>query len=138
MLYRVLADLVVVVHAAYIAFVLFGLLAVVSGAALGWGWVRHFWFRAIHLAMIAVVVIQAIAGVICPLTILENYLRIRGGARPYPGSFIGYWVHELIFYDAKPWVFAVCYTIFGLIVVAVLFLVPPRWPWRRKGGSGKG
>ena len=67
MLYRVLADLVVVVHAAYIAFVLFGLLAVVLGAALGWGWVRNFWFRAIHLAMIAVVVIQAIAGVICPL-----------------------------------------------------------------------
>lgn len=128
---RILADLIVVFHAAFVAFVVFGLAAIALGLALGWGWVRNFWFRVLHVAAIAVVAAQALCGVICPLTTLENALRRRAGQQEYPEAFIGYWAHRLIFFDAPPWVFTLAYCAFGLAVAAVFVLGPPRWPWHR-------
>jgi hypothetical protein len=133
--YRSLADLVVVVHAAYIAVVVFGLLAILLGVVLHWPWVRNFWFRAIHCGMIAIVVLQALLGMVCPLTTLEDYLRLKGGQQGYADAFIPYWAHELIFYAGPPWVFTVCYCLFGAAVLATLVFVPPRWPWAGKRPS---
>ena len=43
--YNYLADAVVVIHAAYIGFVILGLLAILLGVLFHWNWVRNFWFR---------------------------------------------------------------------------------------------
>jgi hypothetical protein len=118
--------LTVVPHSAYVTFVVVGLL-ILLGRALGWKWTRNFWFRVIRLATIAIVVVQAWLGIVCPLTRWENVLRQRAGQATYPGSFIGYWAHELICFGFPPWVFTVCYTLFGLAVLATLVFVPPRW-----------
>ena len=129
--YRLLADLVLILHTAYIAFVLLGLVVVLLGIWRRWNWTRNLWFRAVHLASIGYVVVQAYFGVVCPLTTLESSLRVRGGQDPYAeAGFIQYWLHELIFFRAEPWVFTLCYTLFGLLVVATLWWSPPRWPWR--------
>lgn len=132
---RILADLVVVVHVAFVAFVIFGLAAILLGLALGWGWVRNFWFRALHLGAIGLVAMQALCGVICPLTILENTLRRLAGQETYPGAFIGYWAHRILFFEAPPWVFTTAYCAFGLTVLAAFLLGPPRWPWGRSQGK---
>ena len=130
-IYRVLADLVLILHTAFIGFVLCGLIAVLIGMASRWEWTRNFWFRAAHLAAIGYVVAQALFGMVCPLTILENFLRSRAGQDPYgPAGFIQYWLHKLIFFDAEPWVFRMCYTGFGLLVAATWWFAPPRWPTR--------
>ncbi len=128
---RVLAYMVVVIHASFVAFVVFGLAAIMVGLIFRWGWVRNFWFRVLHLAAIGVVAAQALAGVICPLTILENHLRRLGGQEEYPGAFIGYWAHRLIFFRGEPWIFTLCYTLFGLAVLTAFLVGPPRWPGRR-------
>jgi len=128
---RILADLVVVSHALFVAFVVFGMLAIVVGLVLGWGWVRNFWFRTLHLAAIAVVTAEAMMGVDCPLTVLENDLRQQAGQATYPGAFIGYWAHRLIFFEGEPWMFTLGYSLFGLAVVGAFLLGPPRWPWRK-------
>ena len=131
--YRFLADMILVVHTTFIAFVLFGLIAIVAGWVRGWTWVRNGWFRALHLAAIGYVVAQAWFGMVCPLTTWENHLRVRGGPDPYASEgFIAYWLHRLIFFEADPWVFTICYTAFGLVVAATLILVPPRWRRRRR------
>ncbi len=52
MLWRVMADIVVAVHAAYVAIVVIGFAAIPIGSAAQWRWVRNFYFRAPHLAMI--------------------------------------------------------------------------------------
>jgi len=131
--YGILADLVVVVHAAFVGFVVIGMGAILVGIVLGRRWVRNFWFRVIHLAAIGIVVAQALAGVLCPLTILENYLRTKAGEATYPGSFVGHWAHELIFYDIPPAAFTPFYCLFGAAVLATIVFAPPRWPSRAGG-----
>jgi hypothetical protein len=130
---KMLADLIVVFHAAYVSFVVLGLVAILIGAVLRWKWVRNFWFRATHLTAIGVVVLEALFGITCPLTEWEQRLRLTAGEAGYSGDFIGHWAHQLIFYDAEPWVFTVIYIGFGVAVVGALILAPPRLPRRTRG-----
>lgn len=132
---RLLADLIVVIHASFAAFVVLGLVAILLGIAFRWGWARNFWFRLAHLAAIGFVVFETAIGMVCPLTAWENRLRKAAGQGGYPGDFIGYWAHQLIFYDAEPWVFTVAYILFGLVVLVTFVMVPPPWPKRSKAGS---
>lgn len=127
MLYRFLADAILVVHVAFIAFVVVGLLLILLGGALKWAWVKNRWFRTAHLAAIGIVVAQAWLGVACPLTVWESNLRRLGGQAGYTNGFIADWLHRLIFFQAEPWVFLFAYTIFALLVLAVTWLVPIRW-----------
>lgn len=133
MIYRALADGILILHAGIIAFVLLGLVITLIGAACGWHWVRNFWFRVAHLATIGIVMLQAWLGLVCPFTTWESELRIAGGQDPYgAGGFIQYWLQRLIFFEAAPWVFTVAYTSFALLVAATFYFAPPRTPWRRK------
>ena len=126
---RIAADLVLVVHTAFIAFVLVGLILTWVGIFRGWRWVRGFGFRATHMATILFVVAQAYFGIVCPLTILENDLRLRAGQPAYGDrGFIHHWLHDLIFFDAPSWVFTLCYTLFGLLVLGTLYFAPPMRP----------
>lgn len=131
MIFRLLADAVLVTHVAFVAFVIAGLPLILLGGFRRWGWIRNPWFRLGHLAAIGVVVAQAWCGVVCPLTTLEMYLRQRGGEATYEGSFIAHWLQRLLYYDAPPWVFVVCYTLFGLVVAGSWILFRPR-PFARK------
>jgi len=115
------ADAVLVLHALFVAFVVIGQVLILIGLARRWGWVRDLRFRIAHLAAIVVVVLQAWVGVLCPLTLLENAFRRRAGELPYSDSFIGYWLHRAIFYDAEPWVFTLVYTAFGGVVALTWF-----------------
>ncbi len=124
--YRVLADLIVVVHFAYMAFVIFGQLAILVGVLADWEWVRNLKFRVIHLLAILIVVFESVLGITCPLTTWEQQLHELAGEKSYTGDFIANWVHDALFYDAETWVFTTCYTIFGLIVLLTLVLAPPR------------
>ena len=126
MIYRVLADSILVFHVLYIAFVVGGQLLIVIGLMLKWSWVRNFWFRVLHLAAIWIVVLQAWVGVICPLTNWENALRAKAGETIYAGGFIQYWLHRLIFFEAEPWVFGVVYTVFGTLVLLTWFYGAPK------------
>ncbi len=131
--FRLAADIILILHTAFIVFVVLGLIAVLVGMAKRWEWVRNFWFRVGHLAAIAYVVVQSLFGLVCPLTTLENTLRMRGGQQAYAeGGFIEFWLHQLIFFSAEPWVFTVCYTAFGLLVAATMWYAPPRRPWGRE------
>jgi hypothetical protein len=130
---RVLADAIVVFHAAYVSFVVLGLPIILIGIGLKRGWVRNFWFRAIHLGMIGVVVLETMLGIPCPLTVWEHQLRLAAGEQSYRGDFLGYWAHRLIFVDAPPWAFNLIYTLFGLAVLLTFILAPPRLPGRSTG-----
>lgn len=130
--YRISADAVLAVHASFVLFVILGLVLILIGGVRGWPWVRNPLFRLGHLLAIAVVVAQAWLGAMCPLTVLEMALRSRAGDAVYSGSFIAHWIETLLYYEAAPWVFAICYTTFGLLVVASWVIVRPRPLARRR------
>lgn len=120
------ADLILLVHIAFVAFVVLGLALIWLGKPLRWRWVRNPWFRIGHLAAIGFVVLESWIGVVCPLTRWEMGLRARAGEAGYSGSFMAHWLDRALYYRAPLWVFTVGYTVFGAIVVASWFWVRPR------------
>jgi Protein of Unknown function (DUF2784) len=127
--YRLAADAVVLVHAAYVLFILVGQVLILAGILWRWGWIRNIRFRLLHLAAIAFVVFESLAGIVCPLTTLEQYLRDRAGQVSYRGDFLANFAHEFLFYDLEPWVFTWIYSGFGLLVLVCFCAAPPQ---RRK------
>lgn len=129
----VLADGILLIHAAFIAFVVCGLVLIWAGYFRRWRFVRNFPFRAVHLGAIGLVVAESLVHFECPLTTWENRLRLlAGGQTHYAGSFMQHWVHRLIFFDLGESVFTVIYVLFFLAVALSLWFIPPRWP-RRTG-----
>lgn len=125
LLYQLLADAVLILHALVVAFVVGGLVFVVIGNLRNWRWVNALWFRLAHLGAIALVVAEAWLGVACPLTTLEMRLRAKAGATTFSGSFIEHWLQRLLYYEAPSWVFALGYSLFGLLVLAAWWHFPP-------------
>jgi hypothetical protein len=130
LVYRLLADVVVAIHLALVGFIVIGMAAILLGIVCKWRWVRNFWFRIIHLAMIAIVVEKAILSVNCPLTDWENQLRERAGETVQEGTFIGRMLHGVLFWHVSSGMLTIVYYLFGLAVLLVFFLAPPRWPWK--------
>ncbi len=129
------ADLILLVHSAFVAFVVLGFCLVLLGGIRRWAWVRNPCFRWLHLAAIGVVAAQAWCGILCPLTVWEMDLRARAGRAAYEGSFIAHWLDALLYIEAPAWAFTLAYTLFGLLVLASWFGVRPR---RVKGRARQG
>jgi hypothetical protein len=128
MLYLLAADALLALHTLIVAFILFGLVLIVAGGLLGWSWTRNRGFRYAHLAAIAIVVLQAWLGRICPLTAWEMALRAKAGDTTYAGAFIAHWLGQVLYYDLPAWVFVAAYSAFGALVLLAWF----RWPPRRR------
>ena len=87
MFYQALADLVLLVHLAFIVFVVLG-----GVLALRWRWIP--W---LHLPAVLWSALLEFCGWICPLTPLENWLRLAGGASEYPGGFVEQYVFPIVY-----------------------------------------
>ncbi len=120
------ADVILLLHVLFVAFVVMGLLLIVVGKVRVWSWIRNPWFRLIHLAAISVVMVQSWLGLICPLTTIEIALRSRAGDTVYSGSFLSHWLESILYYQVPSWIFVVCYMAFAAAVVASWFWIRPR------------
>jgi hypothetical protein len=116
-----LADFVLLIHLFVVIFNVGGLFAIWLGAWRGWNWVRSRAFRTTHLVLILLVAAEAILGLACPLTVLEDWLR---GTVSEQG-FIQRWMHNWLYWDLPSWVFIVVYSKFAALVAATWKLVPP-------------
>ena len=125
-LYLLAADALLVLHTLLVLFIVGGLVVIYLGHWRSWDWVRTLWFSLLHLVAISIVVLQSWLGAICPLTRWEMALRRLAGNATYSGSFIQHWLHELLYFQAPGWVFTLLYTLFGALVLASWFIVPPR------------
>ena len=87
MIYRALADLVLVAHLAFVVFAVLGGLLVV----------RWPWMAFLHIPAALWGVLIEYSGWICPLTPLENSLRRSGGEAGYSGGFIEHYIQPLLY-----------------------------------------
>jgi hypothetical protein len=98
-----LADLLVTIHLAFVAFVVVAQLLILVGWLARWGWVRNFWFRAVHLLCIAFVAVEAVGGIQCPLTTWEHDLRKVHHDRQRNINATEIWVTSAQSPAAAPW-----------------------------------
>ena len=87
MIYRLLADLVLVLHFAFVIFAVFG------GALV----LRYPNMLKVHLLALSWAIVVQWADWVCPLTPLENYLRGLGGEAGYDGSFVEHFVLKILY-----------------------------------------
>jgi hypothetical protein len=118
----VTAELILALHLVVIAFNIFGLVATPLGAWRGWGFVRVRWWRALHIASLAVVAVQAVLGRACFLTIWQDDLA--GAVQEDP--LIMRWVNSVIYWPLPMWVFTVAYVLVFAYALALWRWVPPR------------
>lgn len=87
LLFRLAADAVVLLHLAFVLFV-------VGGGLLVWRWPRLAW---LHLSAVVWGAWVEWAGWICPLTPLENHLRQTVGQAGYANGFIAHYLLPLLY-----------------------------------------
>ncbi len=117
MFYRVLADSILLLHLAYILFVVFGSFAVPRWPRLAW----------IHLPAVLWGAWLEFFGWICPLTPLENMLRRLGGEAGFGGDFIGHYLTSAIYPEGLT---RTAQIMLGMSVLAINLTVYWRL-WRR-------
>lgn len=118
MILRVLADAVLVAHGLFVLFVVLGGLLVLYRPRLAW----------LHLPAAAWGALIEFAGWICPLTHLENWLRVEGGGAAYAGGFIERYLTAAIYPDGLT---RNTQFVLGALVIAINALVYWRL-WRRR------
>jgi len=132
--YHILVDIVIVVHLAFMAYVIFGELLTVVGILLRWQWIRNFWFRVSHLASILIVAAEALCDIKCPLTVLQERLLLAAGEEASSRSF----VEQILDLVMNPGtvedmaIFTAAYVSFAVLVLLTFVIAPPRLPWKTK------
>lgn len=110
MIYRIVAELLVVVHLVFILFVIFGGLAVLK-----WQWMA-----LVHLPIAAWGAIVELKGWVCPLTPWENKLRLLAGQESYSEGFIEHYLLPIIY---PPGLTRDIQTTLGLLVVVINIVI---------------
>lgn len=127
MAYKIFADAIIMVHFLYILFMLLGFL--LTGYALFFREKFFDWwlFRSLHLLGIFYVVSLSILGKYCPLTILENELRLKHEAYSvYSGSFIIHYLEKLVYPDVNPLVIQIPTVFLAIFTIVVFIIKPPK------------
>src|SRR5579864_7644534 len=117
-----LALTVLAAHVAVIGFNVFGLVVVPLGAWRHWAFVRGFWWRALHLASLTIVALQALFGRACFLTLWQAMLEQNAGHAASREPLIARWIDSVIFWNLPIGFFAALY-------VAVLVYALALWRW---------
>ncbi len=124
MVFKIIADTIVVLHFVWILFMLLGFILTIWGFF--WKGFFELWlFRTLHLCGILYVSLLAILREYCPLTILENISRLKYNPETiYPGSFIAHYIEKLVYPDVNPLIL-IMGTIFIAVFTLVIFIVKP-------------
>jgi len=125
MFYKIIADIIVVIHFIWIVFMLLGFFLTIYGfykkEIFDW-WL----FRTLHLSGILFVGLLTILRRFCPLTILENLSRIKYDPEStYPGSFIVHYIETLVYPDVNQTLLRVGTLFFAVFILAVYIIKPP-------------
>ena len=100
------ADVILIIHFCIVFFVVFGLVVLPIGCLRNYSWTRNIKFRASHILLMGFITLEAILGITCPLTILENILR----KIEYQQSFVSYWLSHFIYWDLPTYFFVTLYS----------------------------
>jgi hypothetical protein len=118
MIYHLLADLIVVIHLLFVFFVILGGLLVLRWRF--WAW--------LHIPAACWAMLIEFSGWICPLTPLENLLRIKGGSSGYAVGFVEHYIIPLLYPSQLTRKLQILLGLLVLIVNLVIYL----WVWHTR------
>ena len=116
-----MANFVMLIHFGLAMFITFGLFIIPVGYKFGWGWTTLWKLRLLHLLMIGIVTAEAIVGLTCPLTILENFLREVNETQ----TFVAYWINRILYWDLPRQTFIFFYSLCFVWVILLWKYCPP-------------
>jgi len=122
MMYSLLADLLLVLHAIFILFVVFGSLLVLWRPGFAW----------IHVPAALWGILIEFQGWICPLTYLENDLRAVAGTEGYSGGFIDHYLVPLVYPSGLTHDMQIQLGLVVLFINAIIYTLV----WRKSRASG--
>ena len=136
MLYRIAADILVLIHFGWIVFILVGFFVTawafggVYALKMTGGWEEQFldrWvLRTVHIVGIAYVATLAVIGRYCPVTMLENFFRSRyDAASTYPGGFIIHYVERIVYPDVPAQAILIPTIVVAVLTVLMFAVRPP-------------
>lgn len=127
MSHKIFADTIIVVHFLYILFMLLGFLLTIYAVLFREKFFDRWLFRSLHLLGIFYVASLSILGKYCPLTILENELRLRYEVSlVYSGSFIVHYLEKLVYPDVNPLVIQIPTVFLAIFTIVVFIIRPPK------------
>jgi hypothetical protein len=125
MFYKLAADAVVFIHLGFVMFV-------VAGALLVFRWR---WIALLHVPAVVWGVLLEFRGWLCPLTPLEQALRVAGGEAGYSGGFVEQYILPILYPAGLDSSLQIVLGTF-VIVVNILFYGGLLWHWRSKARVG--
>jgi hypothetical protein len=124
-MYRALTEITIIVHLAFIVFV-------IAGGILA---LKRLWLAPIHLAALSWAIYAELSpGIVCPLTAVENYFAIRAGIASYRGDFVAHYLVPIIYQEGLPlnWQYVLAAVVIGVNVLIYASLL-----WRRSKFASK-
>ena len=113
----IFSKIVLLFHFSIFLFITISFILIPLGYYKKWKWVKNKYFRLIHLILMGIIFIETILGFMCPLTILENFLRNNIEIN----NKITQIIHQIMYWDLPTYQFIILY-LFSLLYLIFLWI----------------
>ena len=117
----IFSEIVLLFHFCIFLFVILSFFLIPLGYSRKWEWVKNKYYRLIHLFLMGIIFIETILGFMCPLTILENFLRNDIEIN----NKITQIIHQIMYWDLPSYQFIILYLLSLLYLIFLWFFFKP-------------
>ena len=117
----IFSEIVLLFHFCVFLFVILSFFLIPLGYYQKWDWVKNKYYRLIHLILMVIIFIETILGFMCPLTLLENFLRNNIEIN----NKITQIIHQIMYWDLPTYQFIILYLLSLLYLIFLWFFFKP-------------
>ena len=117
----IFSEIVLLFHFSIFLFIILSFILIPLGYHKKWKWVKNKYYRLIHLILMGIIFIETILGFMCPLTILENFLRNNLRIN----NKITQIIHQIMYWDLPTYQFIILYLLSLLYLIFLWFFFKP-------------
>ena len=117
----IFSEIVLLFHFFIFLFMILSFFLIPLGYYQKWKWVKNKYYRLIHLVLMRIIFIETILGFMCPLTILENFLRNDIEIN----NKITQIIHQIMYWDLQTYQFIILYLLSLLYIIFLWFFFKP-------------
>ena len=116
-------EIVLFFHFFIFLFITFSFFLIPFGYFQKWEWVKNKYYRLIHLVLMGIILIETILGFMCPLTILENFLRNNIEV----DNNLTQIIHQIMYWNLPNYQFIILYILSFSYLIFLWFFFKPNF-----------